>query len=387
MKSGNFSRAVALALAASTAAAAFAAETDNWKIDANFDLYYLKDLNHPGTGFLNGGRAYDIFNKSPHFAAFELGMNRKATRDMPLGINIDLIFGKNADINNSFEPAGPRRYRNIRQAFLDWTSGDQRVNLAFGKFDSWMGFETITSGDNWNYYRGLNYTFLQPRYFFGGKVGFNLNDRTDIGLYAVNGYNEVKDSNSEMGFGGHVGFKSGNWGLRLGGYAGEEGRDAMGSRSGIGIFGEKADVSMLDAVLTFKPNDRWDFGINATSVDLEIDDEDFDTNAMGWSIYARYKMNDRWNLGARIEQMEDDDSFFLLSRFGSGLEVRPGTDGTGFGSTKLESATINFDYSASEKSWLRLEFRWDKADRDLWQSDDGVKDSRSTYSLSYFFRF
>ena len=64
-----------------------------------------------------------------------------------------------------------------------------------------MGAEVIETKDNWNYSRGLLFTYAIPFYHFGVRAKYAFNDKYSLTGFLVNGWNNVVDNNSGKTYG------------------------------------------------------------------------------------------------------------------------------------------------------------------------------------------
>lgn len=372
--------ALAVGLFAAAAPSAFAgdSELDNWTFGTYLDFYYQQNQNDTDPGSLLNFRKYDVYEGTPHLADIMFRAKRKATRYLPFGITLDLAAGKNAEIDNKFEPAGYNRYKHFRQAYISFSTDEERWGIDLGKFKTWFGSESMIGMDNPNYSRSLATTVLNPTYHFGGKAHLKLSDSLDAGVYVVNGWNEVKDSNDEMAFGAHLGIKNDRWKARVNFYSGDEMNDDFvvdGLIPGSGGFGYSvpASVTAIEGLLHFNVSERVKLGINANYLDIDaetIDDGsinlDDEVTAFGASLV--YDSMRNWTLGVRFESVDDDQGF------------RTGVEG------QLQSATVTWNWKVAENSLLRFEFRADKADESVFQDGSGSSDTRNTWTIAYQFK-
>lgn len=177
-------------------ASAFA---QDFNISGSFDAYSMYSLNRP----LNQAvpiRAFDTQHSQFSLNYAELVVEKKAE---PLGFRADIGFGDASKVVHATEPAivngGSSLYQYLQQAFIMAKVND-KVQLDFGKFVTPFGAEVIETKDNWNYSRGLLFTWAVPFYHFGARVNITANDKMSYGLYMVNGWNNVQDNNSAKSF-------------------------------------------------------------------------------------------------------------------------------------------------------------------------------------------
>jgi hypothetical protein len=152
------------------------------------DGYWSYNTNTPAFQ-LNSFRAFDI-----HDQAFSLNYGELAVAYKPkdVGFRVDVGFGDAADIvlRNTGDS---QTWRHIQQAYLTGTHG--KFTVDFGKWVTPIGAEVIETKDNWNYTRGLLFTFATPFYHFGARGTFVADERATVAGYVVNGWNNVRDQN------------------------------------------------------------------------------------------------------------------------------------------------------------------------------------------------
>jgi hypothetical protein len=162
------------------------------------DGYYSYNTNTPdlgGTRF-NNYRAFDTRDQAFSFNYGEIAVDYKP---MDVGLRVDIGFGDTADAVHAFEPAGQDLWRYIQQAYITGTAGNFTID--FGKWVTPIGAEVIETKDNWNYSRGLLFTWAIPFYHFGAKGTYAVSDRVSVAGYVVNGWNNVSDPNTAKSVG------------------------------------------------------------------------------------------------------------------------------------------------------------------------------------------
>jgi predicted porin len=165
-----------------------------------FDGYYAFSLNKPTA--INGSmantipfRAFDVNHQTFSLNYAELAVEQKPK---PVGYRVDIGFGDAARIVNSTEPS-TTDWEHIQQAYVTAAKGN--LTLDFGKFVTPLGAEVIETKDNWNYSRGLLFTFAIPFYHFGVRATYAASDKVTAIAYVVNGWNNVTDNNRDKSIG------------------------------------------------------------------------------------------------------------------------------------------------------------------------------------------
>jgi hypothetical protein len=159
-----------------------------------FDGYYAFNFNKPANQF-NTERAFDINHQMFSLNYAELSIEQKPK---PVGFRFDLGFGDAASIVNSTEPAGVI-YQHVQQAYLSLNRDKMTIDM--GKFVTPLGAEVIETKDNWNYSRGLLFTYAIPFYHFGVRTTYAASDKATVAAYVVNGWNNVRDNNKGKSIG------------------------------------------------------------------------------------------------------------------------------------------------------------------------------------------
>jgi hypothetical protein len=166
------------------------------------DGYWSYNANTPMDSFgdrINSHRAFDVRDQQFALNYAELAIDYKPNK---WGFRADLGIGDTADVVHAAEPGGQNLWRHVQQAFVTMTHNDWTVD--FGKFVTPIGAEVIETKDNWNYSRGFLFTKAIPFYHFGARVGAKVNDNVSVTGYLVNGWDNVKDTNTakSVGFSG-----------------------------------------------------------------------------------------------------------------------------------------------------------------------------------------
>jgi hypothetical protein len=185
------------------------------------DAYYNVDFNHPydhdvffcafdcKSQTMNLNMVELILDKAPDATAGELGRT---------GYHVSLGYGETQAAINSAEvgSSSTAPSSNLSGALAKAPGFDQYVKEAYfsylapvgkglqidvGKFVTPMGAEVIESKDNWNYSRGLLFTYAIPLNHFGVRAKYTWNDKFNLTGYFVNGFNNIVDNNSGKTYG------------------------------------------------------------------------------------------------------------------------------------------------------------------------------------------
>jgi hypothetical protein len=320
------------------------------------DVYYGYNFN--GTDPLL--RTYDVQNNAFSLSAAELNFTKTPTAQSRVGFRTDLWFGKAADLTALFEPQkegsisslteGKEVYKNIQQAYVSVLAGGVQIDA--GKFVTPIGAEVIESQDDWNYSRSTLFGYAIPFYHTGVRATVSAGPKLAIAGYLVNGWNSGIDVDGDKTFALGVTFKptaSFTW---IGNYM-------------VGKEAEGLDTRHLfDTTLTLAATSKLSFMGN-----LDYGKEG-DVEWWGVAAYAKLQATPAWAVVARYEYLDDTKGGFMT-----------------FG-TKAQTLTVTSDSTIAGALKLRLEYRTDFADEDIFETDDGAfKGSQTTLMVGVVYSF
>ena len=283
-------------------------------------------------------------------------------------------LGDNADIFYDGDTAKEPWARNFRQFYLSYsTAGDVPITIDFGKFDTWIGYEVTDSVDNINSSRGVIYTLGIPAYHSGIRATAKLTDKFELGVAAVQGWNESANGDKENSYG--VWFKSSldsKTNAVLSYYTGKEGNDTK--TNGLGSFGGiafgTAGLTNLHLInfngsrtVSDKLSLGWD-SVYASAVD--------GPNSGKWSgvaFFANMTLDEKRTVAGRFEMFDDADG------------LRTGT------ASRISSFTGTYSYKVNPNLRVRGEVRRDWSDKPVFVSDTGVRKFQLTGLLAAEYKF
>lgn len=337
------------------------------------DGYYQYDFGRPASGDSVNGRGLDVAHQRPNIAFAEFDVSRATTDKSPFGFTLNLYAGRGPEIIHLTEPGGRNKYRYVRQAYVTYAgSGKNPVTVDFGKFDTWIGYEGIDNRSQEEYGRSFNWTYSEPTYETGLRVGAKLTDKLTGTAFVVQGWNEVEDGNGGKSVGLALSYApDGNTTFTLQNHYGIEGSNTpndAGSFGGIGFPNAgTARVHLLDFIASHSLDAKTKVTFNTDYASAVGATNDGTWN--GEVIYLRHTFNDKQATGVRIERVEDRKGLR------AGIPV------------KLYSITGNYDWTVAKNATLRFELRHDVADSSFFNSDSGPKKERTTATVGGIVKF
>lgn len=279
-----------------------------------------------------------------------------------LGYRVALGFGQAMKVVNSAEPGEPNFAQYLKEAYFSYLApvGKNGLQFDFGKFVTPHGAEVIETKDNWNYSRGILFTYAIPFYHFGLRTKYAFNSKYSVSGFVVNGWNNVVDNNSGKTYG--VGF---GWSPHK---KFSLTQNYMAGPEQAGINQNWRQLS--DTVVTISPTDKlsfivnYDYGRGDRMVGLA--DPAFWT---GWAGYVRYTFDERNAFALRYEWYNDADGF---------------TTGA---AQQIKEFTGTYERRVAHHLLTRLEFRRDYSNQPTFTKGDSPAGAQNTVAAGMVYVF
>jgi hypothetical protein len=341
------------------------------------DAYYGYNSNQPASR-TTALRNFDI--NSSQFALNMLELVADKSPDPAashVGFHIALGFGEAMNLVNSGElgsplvpttPLGSSTVSNfdqyLKEGYLEYLVG-KKLQINVGKFVTPAGAEVIESKDNWNYSRGLLFSWAIPYFHFGANAKYAFNSKFSLTGYLVNGWNNSVDDNSGKTTGLSAAWTpNAKWSLTENYLVGPEQPN------------DNSDFRHLtDTVATYTPNAKLAFTAN---YDYGHDHglspaSPLVPTGVWWSGiagYIKYAPNERWYVATRGDYFEDHNGF---------------STGT---AQKVGEFTLTLQRMLAGKIISRLEYRRDISDHDVFPYHTGLfKGAQNTVTLGMIYAF
>jgi len=339
-------------------------------IGGHLDLYYQYSFNRPGVRQDLAFRQLDVRHDSFSLAALQLNILRKATEKNPFGFNVQLSVGKNTDLIHVAEPGGQDRYKLLQQAYVTYAVPSSGATIDFGKFCSWIGYETVISPLNDLYSISFLFYFAQPTYHTGFRASSPIGAGATASLYLVNGWNEVEDSNGSKSYGATLSVPVGSrTTVTANYYGGVEGSSRVNGFFGTAGGGQTA-LSLGDLIVIHQLTPKVKLALNADYGNgRAVDPGDPSGTFRGFAAYARVQATNRLAASFRYESVSDPDG------------LRSGAN------SRFGSISGSLEYATSPSALFRLELRADNANRDVFEGDNGSRKTRTTLTLAHLYKF
>jgi hypothetical protein len=231
----------------------------------------------------------------------ELQLDKPVDKDTPLGYRVALGWGNGINVVNATDPGGIGLAQNLKEAYLSWFAKvGKGLQIDVGKYATPAGAEVIETNQNWNYSRGLLFTYSVPFYHFGARAKYTFNDKNTVMFHIVNGWNDIVENNSGKTYGVTWAWTPNKkFGFTENYMAGPE------------TFNATSQWRQLsDTVITYNPNSKVSLMAN---VDYDRGDRVAPNSKVadwtGVAGYLKYTPNAKYALAARYEYLNDHTGF------------------------------------------------------------------------------
>jgi hypothetical protein len=166
------------------------------------DLYYGQNFNNPASQ-TNGLRFFDQSTQMFGLNMVELVLDKTPeVTNSRTGYHVALGFGQAMNAVNSTDHGGLGFDQYLKEAYFSYLAPvGKGVQVDIGKFVTPAGAEVIETKDNWNYSRGLLFSYAIPYYHFGMRAKYAFNDKYALTGFLMNGWNNVVDNNTGKTYG------------------------------------------------------------------------------------------------------------------------------------------------------------------------------------------
>ena len=270
------------------------------------DLYYGQNFNNPA-GRENGLRFFDNATNQFGLNLVELVVDKAPdVTNSRTGYHVALGFGQAMNAVNGSEPqAGLGFDQYLKEAYFSYLAPvGKGLQFDVGKFVTPHGAEVIETKDNWNYSRGILFSYAIPYYHFGARAKYTFNDKYSLTGFFVNGWNNVVDNNTGKTYGVSFGWNPNKkFGVIQNYMAGPE-------QSNINSTWRQLN----DTVITYSPTSKLSFIVNGDygRGDRIDEGEGVFSKPVYWTGvagYVRYAFSGSSAFSARYEYYDDHDGF------------------------------------------------------------------------------
>lgn len=268
------------------------------------DTYYMYNANTPASRTA-GLRSFDANSGQFALNMVELVIDKApdaaASRT---GYHVAVGYGQAMDAMYASVPVQTEFDKYLKEAYFSYLAPvGKGLQIDVGKFVTPAGAEVIETKDNWNYSRGILFSYAIPYNHFGARAKYTFNDKFSLTGYLVNGWNNVIDNNSGKTIGFSAAFNPTKKLSIIENYlAGPEIADSNAKWR-----------QLSDTVVTYSATPKLSLMAN---YDYGRDGMVGFAKPVYWTGiagYAKYAFNDKYAVAGRYEYFNDHDGFTTLT--------------------------------------------------------------------------
>jgi hypothetical protein len=267
--------------------------------------------------------------------------------------------------------AMPQAYAEV--GYNDWT-------VKLGHFYTVIGYEVVPANGNFFYSHAYTMQYGEPFTHTGALATYKYNDRTNVFMGLVNGWDNFDRINDTGAFLGGFTWNNGDrLSLALTGIVSPNEPTATGT-------GLDTNRDMYSFVMSYQLSDSWQY-VFQQDTGYQKDGSIFTDGATsaewyGVNQYLFYTLNDCWKFGGRFEWFRDDDGVRVAA-------VRPGNPTPNGFAGNFYEVTMGANWTPHANWVVRPEVRFDWYDGEtltgLQPYNDGDDDSQITAAFDVIF--
>ncbi len=265
------------------------------------DLNYGFNFNQPT---LRSSELRSFGARSNQFALnlVELAIDKPAeAANSRVGYHLALGFGDAMNAVNASDPGGLAFAQYLKEAYFSYLAPvGSGLTVDVGKFVTPAGAEVIENKDDWDYSRGLLFSYAIPCYHFGVRAKYVFDRKYALTGYVVNGWNDVVDNNTGKTLGVSFAWTPNRrFGITQNYIAGPEGPNTNSHWR-----------QLSDTIVTYSPTGKLSLMLN-----YDCGRGDFLPGGIqsvfwtGIGGYIRYALSTRYAIATRYEYYDDHDGF------------------------------------------------------------------------------
>ena len=333
------------------------------------DVYYGQNFNNPA-GQANGLRFFDGATNQFGLNLVEMVVDKAPDpSNSRTGYHVALGFGQAMNTVNGSEPKGGLGFdQYLKEAYFSYLAPvGKGLQVDIGKFVTPHGAEVIETKDDWNYSRGILFSYAIPYYHFGMRAKYVFNDKYSVTGFFVNGWNNVVDNNTGKTYGASFGWNPNKkFGIAQNYMVGPEENTANSNLR-----------QLSDTVITYSPTSRLSFIVNGDygrgdrftdPLTSTLSHPVFWTGVAG---YIKYAFTSTTAIATRYEYYDDHDGF---------------TTGT-LAPTHFNEFTTTFEKLMAHHIISRFEFRRDVSNQPVFLKGSNPVLDQNTLTAGLVFTF
>jgi len=254
------------------------------------------------------------------------------------------------------------------------------LDLRIGRMNTLIGYEVIESPFNPNFSRSWLFGLGEPFTTTGIRGTYTFSEGVTFSIGGINSFTGAQeDPNRSKSVEALLGLTPVDWlGVSIFGFWGPEGD--LGARN--------ADRVLVGGIIDIQATDQTEFVVEAYYANQANATPGVNARWNGVAGYVIHDFTDQWGVRIRGELFEDADGFLGCG----GSVVRAGRANTCFGdvvpaSQTLWEGTLTLQYKPVPSLLTRVEFRYDKSNRNTFQFGNRSANHQETLAAEVAYLF
>lgn len=351
---------------------------------------YTQNFNNPSNN-INELRIFDVNSNQfrPNLAQFVLEKEAKGDgswRDRA-GFRVKFNAGRDSDFVGG---VGLSTWADFQEFYVQYVAPiGNGLTIQLGQFNTLIGYELVESPYNPNYSRSWLFGLGQPFTTRGGRVSYNITKQISLSIGAIGYINSARGNTQHDALmeSALTITPSERVKLTLYGLAGPR-SGASGTPGG--------DLLLLGGIASFQATDQTSFVLESYYANQANSSTISRAGNARWNGVAGYVIHDftkQWGVRLRAELFEDAGGYVSCE----GTTAYQPRANVCFGATSTAAAppvaqtlwevTSTLQYKPFKSLITRLEYRYDKSNKDVFQVGSRATSHQSTLSLEAIFLF
>jgi hypothetical protein len=377
------------------------------RLSGGVNISYTQNFNNPASN-LNQLRIFDTNADAfmPNLAQiiFEKPADAGGSLLDRAGFRARMNFGLDARVTKArtnFKPGTSNDEVDLQELYAEYILPvGNGLKVQFGRINTLIGYEVIQSWDNPNFSRSFMFGLGQAFTTTGVRLTYQVNPMVLASVGVVNGWDNVDDNNRS---------KTAEWLLAVTpherfslSFYGSYGREQAAQPFGPGgiptvLVGDPFGARLASgAIAIIKATAQTTIVLEpyyANEVNASLVKPGQNARWNGFAGYLIHDFTDQWSFRFRGEIFEDAGG----SRTCGGVIDLAGGANTCFGATNVASAppvaqtlwenTYTLQYKPVPSLITRLEFRYDKSNKNVFEQGSRATNHQETLSVSVVYLF
>ncbi len=342
---------------------------------------YTHNFNNPNSQ-TNALRIFDGDANSfrPNMAQIVVEKVGKAdgTMEDRAGFRIKLDFGEDAKFTGGNTGADEVDFQEAYAQYIAPVGSG--LDLRLGRMNTLIGYEVIESPFNPNFSRSWLFGLGEPFTTTGVRGTYAFSDSVTLSVGGINSFTGAQaDFNRSKSVEALLGLTPTDWlGVSIFGFWGPEG----------GVGAKESDRVLVGAIIDIQATEKTEFVVEAYYANQANATPGGNARWNGVAGYVIHDFTDQWGVRLRGEIFEDAAGFLGCG----GAVGAAGNANTCFGgvapaSQTLWEGTFTLQYKPVPSLLTRLEFRYDKSNRNTFQFGNRSANHQETLAAEVAYLF